>query len=158
MDKQQVDLAALRQQVGAAYDEINALCQGKHWRMSIPAQADDSDEVFGEVLRSAEGLIDEVERLRAERAALPAAPTGYRITYDPREVVSYRFGDLPSAARALAEFVQTHDILHVTGFDNPSDKAWLDGIFAQMAMDTILELVDKGYQSPAPTPSDNPPF
>ena len=102
MDKQQVDLAALRQQVGAAYDEINALCQGKHWRMSIPAQADDSGEGFGEVLRSAEGLIDEVERLRAERAALPAAPTGYRITYDPREVVSYRFGDLPSAARALA--------------------------------------------------------
>jgi hypothetical protein len=44
------------------------------------------------------------------------------------------------------------------GFDDPADEAWLDGIMADMAVDTILELVDEGYEpAPRPTP-ENPPF
>jgi hypothetical protein len=83
---------------------------------------------------------------------------GYRLDYDPQEMVSYRYGDLPSAARALAEFMQRYDVLHAMGFDDPADEAWLDGIMAGMAIDTICELVDEGYEpAPRPTP-ENPPF
>jgi hypothetical protein len=49
-------------------------------------------------------------------------------------------------------------VLHAMGFDDPADEAWLDGIMAGMAIDTICELVDEGYE-PAPRPMpENPPF
>jgi hypothetical protein len=86
---------------------------------------------------------------------------GYRTEYDPQEIVSYRYQDLPGAARALAEFFVKHDVLHALGMDDHivTDKGlWMEGLFAEMAAQTILDLVDEGYE-PAPRPiPDNPPF
>jgi hypothetical protein len=47
--------------VERAHNEIDALCNGKRWRMCIPVQGDDSDIILGEALRAQE---KEILRLR----------------------------------------------------------------------------------------------
>ncbi len=69
-----IDLEAIKQRKAAADAEIGALCEGKRWRMSIPARPDyDSDLLISAALQDVPSLIAEVERLRSAAALALAA-------------------------------------------------------------------------------------
>lgn len=46
----------LREAIKAAQSESDRLCHGKPWRMSIPVRDDDSDIIFGDLIRAARAL------------------------------------------------------------------------------------------------------
>ncbi len=69
-----LDLESIKQRKAAADAEIGALCEGKRWRMGIPARPDyDSDLLINAALGDIPALIAEVERLTQQRDAALAA-------------------------------------------------------------------------------------
>lgn len=58
------EIKAMSYRRADARTEISRLCGGERWRMSIPVQPYDSDEVFGRVIDDAERLEREVYLLR----------------------------------------------------------------------------------------------
>ena len=63
LQKLGLDKFSLDQLVSLAHQEISELCDGKEWRMSIPAQGDDSDIIISEALRE---QTREIARLKRE--------------------------------------------------------------------------------------------
>jgi hypothetical protein len=62
----------LKAKIEKAWDELNALCQGKKFRMCIPVQPDDTDRVIGEGLRAGMDALEEIKHLRVGFAKLTA--------------------------------------------------------------------------------------
>lgn len=68
MDKQPASLNDLEPMILAAQVELNALCQGKRFRMSIPVQDDDSDMAIGDALRHSLAFVRAALALGKQRA------------------------------------------------------------------------------------------
>ena len=65
------DLEQIKARLGASRAELSALCKGRRFTMSIPAQRDyDSDLLIGATLSDTHALIEEVGRLHKEIAFL----------------------------------------------------------------------------------------
>ena len=59
------DPELIKQRLAAARQELSALCKGRRFTMSIPAQPDyDSDLLIGATLRDTHALLEEVEQLQ----------------------------------------------------------------------------------------------
>lgn len=63
-DMTEDELKKIRERADKALQEVFALCKGKHWRMCIPVQTDDSDRLLATSLDDIPRLLDEVERLK----------------------------------------------------------------------------------------------
>jgi len=66
-------LAEMRAELDYAGKELGEICKegpSRRWRMRIPANADDSDLVLSAAIVAGEELLAEVERLRAQMAAV----------------------------------------------------------------------------------------
>ncbi len=64
MSEEEIDLDLVQARLDKARAELSALCKGKRFVMSIPAQPDyDSDLIIGAALRDLARLIKEVEEL-----------------------------------------------------------------------------------------------
>jgi uncharacterized protein with PIN domain len=79
MDDQRLtdeQLEHIKERLTKARAELSALCHGKQFRMCIPLQDDDSDQLIGAALRDSMKLIAEVDRLREENERLRDALRG----------------------------------------------------------------------------------
>ena len=61
-------LEEARRRHDAASAELQRLCEGKRFRMSIPAQPDDSDVILGDALQALKALMAELDRRRDAEA------------------------------------------------------------------------------------------
>lgn len=67
-------VAAIRERVSKARDEVSGLCLGTHkWRMSIPVQATDSDVVITSALNDVDTLLQALAAAEARAARYEAA-------------------------------------------------------------------------------------
>lgn len=70
------DLTAVKERREAAYEWVFARCKGEaRFRMTIPAQPDDTDTLLCNALKDSEALERELTKARAENARLRDAVT-----------------------------------------------------------------------------------
>lgn len=64
-------LEEARRRYDAANAELQRLCEGKRFRMSIPVQPDDSDVVLWDALQALKALIEGHDLVPRRRGAVP---------------------------------------------------------------------------------------
>jgi hypothetical protein len=122
------------EQIRLAEEEVKALCDGKVWRMRVPAYEDDSDIVIGKALQAARECEAELSRWRSAHGNREA---------DCLQVVRSEL----KAQEAYAVSTEPH-----AGFSTPQEHRHTAGVLRVML--DLLELkaqLAQGSEQEGPT-------